>query len=376
MARAETRMTHAPMLDDILGQGDSLRGLLAYHSSDGLLALEAIGQALRRCTGRILISGMGASFFAALPAAQALETQGHHVLFAEASELLHYGGGGTGSEGSWRAGDLALLISRSGGSIETLELARRLTAAGVPFVAVTNVPGSPLTRAAQHTLHIHSQPDQLIAVQTYTGTLLALLLAAEQAAALPTPTLADQTLAALPALEQHIARSLDQSGHWQQFFLGAGPLYLLGRGGALATLNEGALLLHETAKVPAVAMSSGQFRHGPVEVVSPDFRAIIVGTPAPTRSLDWQLALDLRAMRADVCWLGPAIPGDTRPMPSLVPWPADIPPALSPLFDIVPLQAAAFQTALWRNIRPGDFRYASEITDKETGFPLFEASVR
>lgn len=364
-------MIHAPMLDNILGQPDSLRGLLAYHTSDGRGAVESIGQALRQCTGRILISGMGASLIAALPAAQMLEAQGYRVLFAEASELLHFG------EGSWRKGDLALLISRSGGSIETLELARKLTSAEVPFIAVTNIPGSPLTHDAQQVLHIQSRADQLIAVQTYTGTLLALLLVAEQAAVAPIDaSLADQALAILPALERHIAQSLEQSSGWQEFFLGPGPLYLLGRGGALATLSEGALLLHETAKVSAIATSSGQFRHGPVEVVSPELRAIVLGTPMPTRSIDWQLAQDLCAMKAKVGWFGPTMPEVGCAVPNLLPWPAHIPTALAPLFDVVPLQAAAYRTALWRNIRPGDFRYASEITDKEAGFPLFEASLR
>ncbi len=370
MACAEIRMTHAPMLDNILGQPDSLRALLRFHTGEGGPALERIGHALRRCSGRILISGMGASFFAALPAAQRLEAQGHRVLFAEASELLHFG------EGSWRTGDVALLISRSGSSVETLELARKLRTAGVPYLAVTNVLDSPLTHGADHTLDVHSQADQLIAVQTYTGTLLALLLVVEQATPNPVPCLADQALAALPALAQHITGSLDHSVGWQPFFLGAGPLYLLGRGSALATLSEGALLLHETAKAPAIPMSSGQFRHGPVEVVSPEFRAVVLGTPTPTRSLDHQLAQDLRAMGGRVCWLGPTPTNSAHALASLLPWPAEIPPALSPIFEVVPLQAAAYQTALWHNIRPGDFRFASEITDKEAGFPLFEASLR
>jgi hypothetical protein len=39
----------------------------------------------------------------------------------------------------------------------------------------------------------------------------------------------------------------------------------------------------------------------------------------------------------------------------------------------VPLQFAAYRLALWRGIVPGDFRYASEITSAESGFPLFQA---
>ena len=212
----------------------------------------------------------------------------------------------------------------------------------------------------------------MIAVQTYTSTVLALLLLAEQATA-DRGDLAARTAETLPALGNFIDQTLQQSEAWQDFFTGADPLYLLGRGSALATISEGALLFHETAKAATVAMSSGQFRHGPVEVTSMAFRAIILGTPAATANLDWQLVSDLRAMKASVRWIGPT-PKDAEPggLP-LVGWPAGVPPPLLPIFDIIPLQVAACRTALWRGIRPGDFRYASEVTENEAGFPLFEA---
>ena len=38
------------------------------------------------------------------------------------------------------------------------------------------------------------------------------------------------------------------------------------------------------------------------------------------------------------------------------------------LFEIVPLQVAAYRLALWRGITPGDFRYVSEVTSSESGF--------
>jgi hypothetical protein len=41
----------------------------------------------------------------------------------------------------------------------------------------------------------------------------------------------------------------------------------------------------------------------------------------------------------------------------------------------VPLQFAAYRIALWRGIVPGDFRYASEITAAESGFPLFQSNL-
>ncbi len=359
-------MSQLPMLSNILGQPASLEGILHRHDGATPGDLRNCTHVLQQCTGRIVIAGMGASFFAALPAAQALEFAGRQVLHADASELLHFG------HGSWRRDDVAILISRSGASIETLELGAHLTREGLPFIAVTNVPGSPITAKAEATLTVGATPDEMVAVQTYTGTLLTLLLLAEQVIANHATMLVDQSLASLPALTRHIHDSLEASESWHDFFSGPDPLYLLGRGSALASLSEGALLFHETAKASAIALSSGQFRHGPVEVVSPTFRAIVLGSPAATRSLDWQLAQDLRSMGANVRWLGPA---DEASLERLTPWPANIPAALLPLFDIIPLQIAAYRLALWRGLRPGSFRYAPEITDRETGFALLQASL-
>ena len=359
-------MTHLPMLENILGQVRSLEGVLDQHTGAAQRDLVACGRLIAQASGTLIVTGMGASFFAALPAVQVFEKHGVRVRHAESAELLHYG------EGSWKREDVALLISRSGGSIEVLELARKMKRTGTRLIAVTNLPDSKLAELADETLFIGSAPDELIAVQTYTGTVLALLLLAEQAVTLG-GNLATQTAATLPLLDDLIDRSLERSETWQTFFTGAEPLYLLGRGSSLATIAEGALLFHETAKAATVAMSSGQFRHGPVEVVSADFRALIVGSSAPTASLDWKLASDLRAMNASVRWIGPMPKGEKDGVLPLLEWPTSIPPALSPIFDMIPLQVAAYRTALWRGVQPGDFRYASEVTANESGFPFFEA---
>jgi glucosamine--fructose-6-phosphate aminotransferase (isomerizing) len=260
------------------------------------------------------------------------------------------------------------VVSRSGGSVEPVLLAEKMGQAGMTVVGVTNVPGSNLEQIADITLAIGSQADKLIAVQTYTGTVLTLLLLAEEVLAGESAKLSDACDAALPALSTHIDECLRESGRWQELLTG-GPLYLLGRGPALASVYEGALLLHETAKTAAVGMSSGQFRHGPAEILSPDFRAVVFGSPPITRALDRSLADDLFSVGAKVRWIGPADePAHSgNHAPSLVPWP-QIDPVLAPLFEIVPLQVAAYRLALWRGITPGDFRFVSEVTATESGF--------
>jgi glucosamine--fructose-6-phosphate aminotransferase (isomerizing) len=254
------------------------------------------------------------------------------------------------------------VISRPGGSIEPVLLAEKMRQAGMTVIGVTNVPGSKLEEIADITLPIGAMADKLIAVQTYTGTVLTLLLLAEEVIAGESAQLGDACSAALPALAGHIDECLRASDDWEDLLMGS-ALYLLGRGPALGGVHEGALLLHETAKMAAVGMSSGQFRHGPAEILSSDFRAVVFGAPAETRALDRALADDLFSAGAQVRWIGPT----TGKAPSLVPWP-EIPPLLAPLFEIVPLQVAAYRLALWRGITPGDFRFVSEVTASESGF--------
>jgi glucosamine--fructose-6-phosphate aminotransferase (isomerizing) len=355
-------MTAPPMLGNILAQPDSHRALLALHQGGGRANLRACAEKIRDCKGSVIVSGMGASLFAAVPAVSHLQQQGFLAQAVESAELLHYG------SARLRPADLGIVISRSGASIEPVLLAEKMRHAGMTVIAVTNVPGSKLEQLAHLTLAIGSQADQLIAVQTYTGTVLTLLLLAEEVLAGENQHLSEACAAALPALSAHIDRCLRAGDSWQELLTGS-TLYLLGRGPALASVHEGALLMHETAKAPAVGMSSGQFRHGPAEIVSKDFCAVVFGSPQHTQNLDRSLADDLFSLGADVRWIGPSAKHEDgrQHAPSLVPWP-EVPPLLAPLFEIVPLQVAAYRLALWRGITPGDFRHVSEVTSSESGF--------
>ena len=353
-------MKPIPMLENITGQPASHRSLLALHQGPQQATLQACAELIRRVQGRVIFSAMGGSLFAGLAAVTRLRQQGRLADAFESAELLHYG------SPTLRAGDLGLVISRSGGSIEPVLLAEKMRLAGMTVIGVTNVPGSQLEQIADVTLHIGSQPDKMVAVQTYTGTVLTLLLLAEEVLAGGSARLSDSCESALPALGALIHESLEASDQWQDLFMGS-PLYLLGRGPALGSVHEGALLVHETAKMAAVGMSSGQFRHGPAEILSRDFRAIVFGTPAPTQALDRSLADDLFSAGARVRWIGPAPDSGGDHAPSLVSWPV-IDPVLAPIFEIVPLQVAAYRLALWRGITPGDFRFVTEVTSTESGF--------
>jgi glucosamine--fructose-6-phosphate aminotransferase (isomerizing) len=366
MVEPEEGMNSIPMLANIQAQPGSHRGLLALHQGrhqgSQRATLKGCAGKIRTATGAVIFSGMGGSLFATLPAVSRLSQQGYAVRSIESAELLHYG------RASLRAGDVGVVVSRSGGSIEPVLLAEAMRQSGMTVIGVTNVSESKLEQIADITLMIGSQADKLIAVQSYTGTVLTLLLLAEEILTGESDPLSDACSTALPLLSAHIDECLRQSDHWQDLLMG-GPLYLLGRGPALGAVYEGALLLHETAKTAAVGMSSGQFRHGPAEILSGDFCAVVFGTPPPTQALDRSLADDLFSAGAKIRWIGPApeTGGNDQGAPALVAWP-QIPAVLAPLFEIVPIQVAAYRLALWRGITPGDFRFVSEVTAAESGF--------
>ena len=105
-------MSRIPMLDNILAQPESHRALLAFHRRNRHATLSACAEKIRKAQGRVIFSGMGGSLFATPPAVSRLDQQGYPVQAIESAELLHYG------SASLRAGDVGIVISRSGGSIE------------------------------------------------------------------------------------------------------------------------------------------------------------------------------------------------------------------------------------------------------------------
>jgi len=205
MAESEKGMSRLPMLENIFGQPESLRRLLAFHLVEGSAGLRGCSEQMCQAEGRLIFTGMGASLFAAMPAVARLVEHGVAAQVIESAELLHYG------SASLRRGDVAILISRSGGSVEVLRLVEKMRAVGVTVVGVTNVPGSELERVADATLSIGSQADQLVAVQTYTGTVLAMLLLAEQVIAGNTSALAEACTTGLPKLSTFIKDCYDAS---------------------------------------------------------------------------------------------------------------------------------------------------------------------
>ena len=345
------------MLQNIFDQAESLRCVADYQLGAGRDALLDCADLLRR-SRRIVLSGMGASFFSAIPLSYWMAEHVPLAPVVETSELLHFLSPGLSD------GTTVVLVSRSGESVEVAKLLPILREHGIPVIGVTNVPGSTLARHADKSMLVNSLADDLVAVQTYTGTVLAFALIAAAVS-----NRLDEASRDVETLLRVLPSYFDSCDRQPKAYLtGATPIYFLGRGTSLASTQESVLLMHETAKASAVAMSAAYFRHGPVEAVSQDFRAIVFGTQSATRELDHSLAVDLQRTGAEVRWVGPEL--ERSPVDSLSVWPEEVAEWCAPILEIIPVQMLAYRAAEARGIRPGKFHFASPITLSESGFAL------
>lgn len=348
-------MTVSRLEQDIKAQTESLAGVLHHQFGAGASSIREAAS-LIRSSSKVLITGLGASMFAAIPLKYSLCARGIDAVVIEAGELLHY------LHEAYRDA-LLIIVSRSGESIEIARLLNVFSPAQ-RVVGVTNEPGSSLAGRADINLNIGSLSDEMVAIQTYTGTLLTLHILAE---ALDNDSSGseDRIAALFPEMTQLIARSLDNRKDWDGFFDCQSPVHLLARGPSIATAMEGALLFNEVAKHPAIGMSIASFRHGPVELVDERFRGFVFAPAGRTRQLNLALAQDLTHFGGQVRVIGPPL-GDHPE----IGW-CDVPECsemLAPLFEIIPVQVAALRMAQIRGVAPGSFRFAPQVATDEAVF--------
>ncbi len=241
------------------------------------------------------------------------------------------------------AGALVVGISQSGRSPDIVSVLAEGRRQGVPTLAITNDPGSPLAAEAAMVLETCAGPELAIAAtKTYTAQLLAVALVAaalrrdrERDAALQR---APELVAEALALDQSIAGGVGRFATMTQ-------CVVLGRGFNYATAYEWSLKLKELAYVVAEPYSSADFRHGPLAIVSRGLPILAVApggeVHADLAALLSELATDHGAELVVVSDQEPALALARTPLRL----PAAVPEWLSPLVSIVPAQLFSYHLA-------------------------------
>lgn len=335
---------------DILAQPALLNSALQTHLAAGSQTQAAAALVRAARAKRIILTGMGSSFYSAYPAMLTLLAAGYAVQHIELSELLHFGAA------ALTADSVLILISQSGETIEAVRLLQNVKPQST-IIAVTNNPNGTLAKAAHAVVPHLAGAERAVATKTYTTSLVALGVLVRLVVGESSEQIQQAIQPALTAMQtlntSFVASELPAL--WRTW----GAITFVGRGPSYASAMAGSLLFKETARMPADALSSAQFRHGPLEIAGPKLRAIICAGPGSTLGFDVRLADELHAYGSAVWLIGPV----TEPKP----YPVTVIPALdyAPLAEIIPLQHAAGALTTAIGLIPGEFAHIGKVTDSE-----------
>jgi glucosamine--fructose-6-phosphate aminotransferase (isomerizing) len=240
----------------------------------------------------------------------------------------------------------------------------RCRAQSATIISITNQPDSPLARGSDIVLNTNTDFDHAVSVTTYSAVALAgALLACEATdhSARSVQNDLSQALAAAAAAIPAWRKTVEDSGWLGD---GSGFTYFLARGAGLASCHEARLLWEEAAKMPATALTTSGFRHGPQEIVRVGMCAGIWIDAERMRSQDFELARDLRRLGARVLLIGQQL--DEGAGDCVLRLPA-IPAEWQFLIEIMPIQIAAERLAAVRGEDPDSFRLCSYIVEDEGG---------
>lgn len=302
----------------------------------------------------VFLTGIGASWHAAIGAGALFSQQGRPVYLIEAADLLHFA--------SIPRGAVVMALSRTGRSIEIVQLASKVRSAGARLIGITNSPNSPMAKQSTVALVLPIALDHAISVNTYSTLALATAVLATCdndnfqnicAAFL-------LTLANLPGSIQTWSEAILAS----DWLVPRTVCYFLSRGPSLASAYESRLLWEEGAKTPATAMTTSAFRHGPQEIVSPGMRFCIWIDPFTMRTKDLSVAQDLRKFGASVVLIGQHLPESASDLAFAIP---ATPPAWQFVIDIIPMQLAAEALSRRSGVDCDSFRVCSYIVEDDDG---------
>jgi glucosamine--fructose-6-phosphate aminotransferase (isomerizing) len=140
------------------------------------------------------------------------------------------------------------------------------------------------------------------------------------------------------------------------------PLVYVGRGRSLASAQTAALLTQEASKLPCTALSGGQFRHGPIELVRPSFQLVVFLGDLKTRDLDLALIDKVSALGGRTVAVAPlsSAPEETSHL-RVFGYP-DVPPQLNPVQEAIFIQLLQIPLAEARGFVAGQFLNATKVT--------------
>jgi len=250
---------------------------------------------------------------------------------------------------------LAIVISQSGETLDTLAALKEAKRLGAKTIAVTNVVGSSISREADQVLYTWAGPEIAVAsTKAYTTQLISMAMLAIYMGGLRDTISAERTqeliegLRNLPSQVQHILEDVEPIKTFAQQYGFNEDVFFIGRSLDYAVALEGALKLKEISYIHAEAYAAGELKHGTLALIIEGVPVIALATQKDVYEKTLSNIKEVKARDAVV--IGIAQEGDDQ-IKKYVDHTIFIPQAdkyLAPILAVIPLQLLAYYAAVTR----------------------------
>lgn len=251
-------------------------------------------------------------------------------------------------------GTVALFVSQSGETADTLAALRYCEGKADKILSVVNMPESSIARESDIALPILAGTEIGVAsTKAFTCQLTVMLMLALKAAAdrgtLPQEIIADHlsSLRALPSVLNTALEIESQMEAITRKFAEARDILFLGRGLMYPLALEGALKLKEISYIHAEAYASGELKHGPIALIDEHVPVVVLAPKDNLFDKSISNMQEVMARNGKVLLItdaaGLAEGGDDVWNSIVLP---EVDPVLSPILYAVPAQLLAYHTAI------------------------------
>ena len=269
------------MLKEINEQPAAITATVSPRVEDGMpdLRIPELTDERLRSIGMVHLVACGTAMHAGMVGKAAIETLARVPAEVDIASEFRY------RDPILNRDDLVIIISQSGETSDTLAALKLAKSRGVPVLAIVNVVGSSIARAADYILYTYAGPEIAVAstkayvVQMCVLYLFALRLAYARGKLEEAET--KRLTAELLRAEEVIKPRLDdceQIKYLASRFVNTQSCFFIGRGFDYALSLEGSLKLKEISYVHSDAYAAGELKHGTISLITDGVPVIALAT--------------------------------------------------------------------------------------------------
>jgi len=297
---------------------------------------------------RVTIIACGTSYYSGLVAKYWLERYARVNVEVDVASEYRY------RESPVDADGLAIFISQSGETADTLAALRYVKQHGGSTLAIVNVPESSMAREAKAMLQTKAGPEIGVAsTKAFTCqlvTLAALALAIAQARNALSPDEVARLVGALTEIPSRMSEVLnhDEALHaLAERIMDKQDVLYIGRGACYPLAMEGALKLKEISYIHAEGFAAGELKHGPIALIDENVPVIVI---APSDALFEKTISNMQEVMArggQVIFLSDreGMAHIDKTMAATVEMPL-VDPFVAPILYAIPVQLLAYHVAV------------------------------